>query len=95
MGFGQDAYDIRVSAAENHCSGLIPDESGAVRGQSFIFADSLYTRLQHFVGQYGIEQRGIERVPEDEQTDRHTWKVGSMVRSQNLVKPITVLIVHS
>lgn len=84
MGFGQDAYDIRVGAAENHCSGLIPDESGAVRGQSFIFADSLYTRLQHFVGQYGIEQRGIERVPEDEQTDRHTWKVGSMWLAANM-----------
>lgn len=40
---------------------------------------SLYARLQRFAGRYHIEQRGIERVPENERTDKSLAIVGTMV----------------
>ena len=79
MGFEKGNYDIEYDAAEKHHSSIIPDESGAVHGESFIVGDTLYAKLQRFAGRYGVEQRGIERVPEDERTDKHTWIVGTMV----------------
>ena len=70
---------------EKHRSSIVPDESGAVHGESFAHGGSLYARLQRLVGKYGIEQRGIERVPEDERTDKNTWKVGTMWLAANMV----------
>ena len=55
------------------------DETGAVPGESFAIGDSLYARMQRAVGRFGVEQRGIERVPENERTDRNLVKVGTMV----------------
>ena len=81
MGSKEIAYDMERHAAEKHHSIIIPDESGAVHGESFVIGDTLYARIQRFVGRYGVEQRGIERVPEDERTDKNTWKVGTMVGS--------------
>jgi hypothetical protein len=83
MDFGKRAYDIEHDAAEKHRSSIIPDESGAVHGESFVIGDTLYAKLQRFAGRYGVEQRGIERVPEDERTDKNAWKVGTMVGSQH------------
>lgn len=79
MGVEKQPYDVEYNAAEKHHSSIIPDESGAVHGESFIVGDTLYARMQRFVGRYGVEQRGIEPVPEDERTDKNTWKVGTMV----------------
>lgn len=76
------SYDVEYAAAEKHRSAIVPDESGAVHGESFIVGNSLYANVQRFAGRYGVEQRGIERVPEDERTDKHTWKVGTVVGSQ-------------
>lgn len=84
MGFEKGVYDIEYSSAEKHQSSIVPDESGAVHGESFIVGNTLYARLQRFAGRYGVEQRGIERVPEDERTDKHTWKVGTMVIAQQI-----------
>lgn len=55
-------------------------EDGAVPGESFVAGDGLYHKLQRFVGKYGVEQRGIERVPEDERTDTNLAKAGTMVK---------------
>jgi hypothetical protein len=41
--------------------------------------NSLLARLQAFAGKYGVEQRGIERVPEDERTDTSMSQVGTLV----------------
>jgi hypothetical protein len=79
MGLEKSAYDIEYDAAEKHRSSIVPDDSGAVHGESFVVGDTLYARLQRFVGRYGVEQRGIERVPEDERTDTNTYKIGTMV----------------
>lgn len=53
--------------------------AAAVPGNAFTEGSSLYAKIQRFAGKYNIEQRGIERVPEDERTDRHLMTVGTMV----------------
>lgn len=58
---------------------LFDDESGAVPGSSFEHGNSLYAKLQRLGGKIKVEQRGIERVPEDERTDNSYWNIGSMV----------------
>lgn len=55
------------------------DETGAVPGSSFEYGDSLYARLQRLGGKIKVEQRGIERVPDDERNDSSYWNIGSMV----------------
>jgi hypothetical protein len=49
---------------------------------------SLTTKLMHVAGKFGVEQRGIERVPEDERTDtgfKALLNVSTMWFSANLV----------
>ncbi|KAJ2905875.1 purine-cytosine permease [Zalerion maritima] len=41
--------------------------------------------LQRFAGKYGVEQRGIERVPAEERTDSSMSKMGTIWLSSNLV----------
>lgn len=50
-------------------------------------------RLQRLAGRFGIEQRGIERVPEDERTDTSMGKIGTLVSREELEEP-TPAIVH-
>jgi hypothetical protein len=72
-------YDIENISSEKHHAWINPDETGAVPGESFVAGDSLYHRLQRFAGKMNMEQRGIERVPENERTDTNTYKIGTMV----------------
>jgi hypothetical protein len=58
------------------------DPTGAVPDESFEYGDSLYAKLQRFAGRFNIEQRGIERVPENERTDTSYVNIGSMVSSE-------------
>lgn len=78
-------YDIEDGAyrmpSSNEKHRDMVDETGAVPGETFVMGDSLYHKLQRFAGRMRMEQRGIERVPEDERTDRNTFKIGTMVRS--------------
>lgn len=78
--YDNKVYDMEYTAAGgNHHSIIPPDESGAVHGESFVHGDSLYARIQRKVTKFGVEARGIERVPADERTDKSTMKVGTMV----------------
>lgn len=45
-------------------------DNAAVPGESFEIGDSLYAKVQRVAGRFKIEQRGIERVPEDERSDK-------------------------
>ncbi|EXJ83290.1 hypothetical protein A1O1_06909 [Capronia coronata CBS 617.96] len=83
--YEKSGYDVEYQPTEKHRSTIAPDQSGAVHGQSFVAGDSLYHRLQRLAGRYGVEQRGIERVPEDERTDKSTVKVGTMWLAANMV----------
>ena len=86
VAYDNKAYDMEYNAAggEKHRSSIIPDDSGAVHGESFVHGDGMYARLQRLVTRFGVEARGIERVPEDERTDKSTMKVGTMVRLYTL-----------
>jgi hypothetical protein len=79
--FGKEDRDIEKQPAVGTGTGnLLYDEAtGAVHGESFEYGDSLYARLQRFAGKLNVEQRGIERVPDDERTDTSYLNVGSMV----------------
>ena len=80
------AYDIEYHATEEkHRSSIIPDESGAVHGEVFTAGNTKYAKIQRLVTRFGVEARGIERVPEDERTDKTVWKVGTMWLAANMV----------
>ena len=59
--------------------GYTTDEN-AVHKSEFTAGDSVYAGLQRFAGRFGVEQRGIERVPSDERTDTSMTQVGTLVR---------------
>jgi hypothetical protein len=86
MGLKKGASDVEHAAAEKHPSNTAHFEAGEVREDPFYAGDTLYGKVQSFVGRYGVEQRGIERVPEDMRTDKNTWKVGTMVGFHNTCK---------
>lgn len=73
-----DGPDVEKHAGVTNL--LYEDNSGAVAGESFEYGDSVYAKLQRFAGKLNVEQRGIERVPEDERTDTSYLNIGSMVR---------------
>ena len=62
-------------------NGVYYDDTGAVASESFAYGDSTTAKIHRFAGRFNIEQRGIERVPESERTDRNLHKIGTMVRS--------------
>ena len=51
---------LSSSTQSNVQHGTTADASDAAAGSS------LSAKLMHFAGKFGVEQRGIERVPEDE-----------------------------
>ena len=60
------------------------NEAPAVSGEVFVTGDTLYARIQRAVSKFGVEPRGIERVPENERTDTNLRKVGTMVSGANM-----------
>lgn len=66
-------------------NGVFVDTAPAVHSDEFAVGESSYARLQRFAGKFGVEQRGIERVPEDERTDTNLFKVGTLWNSANMV----------
>jgi NCS1 nucleoside transporter family len=73
-----------VYGTENDSGEYIPDE-GAVAAETFVLGDSWYAKTQRFAGKFGVEQRGIERVPSDERDTAHISQVGTMWLSANMV----------
>ncbi|KAF6226319.1 hypothetical protein HO133_009185 [Letharia lupina] len=64
---------------------IYTSEAPAVPTEIFLTGDSVYAKIQRAVFQFGVEPRGIERVPEDERTDTNLMKVGTMWFSANMV----------
>lgn len=77
-----------------HASDTTVDDSadGAVPGQSFEYGGSIYAKIQRLAGKMNIEQRGIERVPAEEQIDTSYFNIGSMVRPQILDHIVCALL---
>lgn len=72
---------VSKEAASDH-SGRTASLHGAVPGESFEVGDSWYAKAQRVAGKLHVEQRGIERVPEDERTEhgfRALLNVATMV----------------
>lgn len=70
------SYDVEKHPAEagvgNVRSELRPsyvDDDGAVPGESFEYGTGWSAKMHRLAGKLKIEQRGIERVPENERTD--------------------------
>jgi hypothetical protein len=59
-------------------TGSYADE-GVVHGETFVQGNTLYAKLQRLAAKFHVEQRGIERVPEDERYDTSLLNVGTMV----------------
>lgn len=74
-------YTLEAADVEQQSrhSQLYSPENIAVPKSAFSEGDSLYAKIQRVAGRFSIEQRGIERVPEDERTDTNLANVGTMV----------------
>lgn len=82
--FGRTEQDLEKGPQT--AKSIVDDNSdGAVPGESFVYGNSLYARIQRLAGKLHIEQRGIERVPADEQTDTSYFNIGSMWLAANMV----------
>jgi len=84
-------YDVESGMAEKptfvnetDSADMIGDE-GAVPAETFIVGDSFYAKAQRFAGRFGVEQRGIERVPSDERLPAGMSQIGTMWLSANMV----------
>ncbi|TVY24049.1 Purine-cytosine permease [Lachnellula hyalina] len=83
-------FDVESVPAEKsggsseYGSGIVPDE-GAVPAETFVLGDSWYARTQRLAGKFGVEQRGIERVPSDERSDAGMSQIGTLWLSANMV----------
>jgi hypothetical protein len=73
--------DNAYESHSNQTSEVYDHNTNVVPGETFEYGDSLYAKIQRFAGKLNVEQRGIERVPAEEQTDRSYLNIGSMVCS--------------
>jgi hypothetical protein len=73
-----EALPEKRSTYENSSAEFSQDD-GAVAAETFVVGDSFYAKSQRFAGKLGVEQRGIERVPENERTDSTMSSVGTLV----------------
>jgi hypothetical protein len=85
--FSKKSADIEaLPVSEKHIDGIdyIPDE-GAISAETFVVGDGWYAKTQRLAGKFGVEQRGIERVPSDERDSAPISQVGTMWLSANMV----------
>ncbi|KAL7620343.1 Purine-cytosine permease fcy21 [Parahypoxylon ruwenzoriense] len=79
-----------VAVALDYGLGYVGDGDGdgdgnAVRARDLTAGESPYAKLQRLAGRFGVEQRGIERVPSDERTDSGIVQIGTLWFSANMV----------
>lgn len=80
----EDSASAEKFGGDDVAVGYTGDEN-VVHKSDFVAGDSMYAKLQRLAGKLGVEQRGIERVPEDERTDTTMTNVGTMWLSANMV----------
>ena len=85
-------YDVETAPSEKptfnnetDSTEYIGDE-GAVPAETFIVGDSFYAKAQRLAGKFGVEQRGIERVPSDERLPAGMSQIGTLVSFSKLWK---------
>jgi hypothetical protein len=52
----------------------IVDHDNAIRSEAFDARPGFLGKVLRVAGRFGVEQRGIERVPEDERTDTKPYR---------------------
>ncbi|KAL3706817.1 Purine-cytosine permease fcy21 [Talaromyces marneffei ATCC 18224] len=77
--------DLAADVEKHPANNYYEDHSGAVPGETFEYGNSWYAKMQRFAGKLNVEQRGIERVPDNERTDTSYLNVGSMWLAANMV----------
>jgi hypothetical protein len=102
MSYTTDDYDLEKQASSERQTAsagssndpqhgahtTVVDTSHAVPGASLATGSSLTARLLRAAGKLGVEQRGIERVPEDERTEtgfKALLNISTMWFSANMV----------
>ncbi|PQE29986.1 purine-cytosine permease protein [Rutstroemia sp. NJR-2017a WRK4] len=84
MAFNQEkGYDVE-SAQKTNSQDIVVD-AGAVHAESLREGDTWYAKAHRMAGRFGVESRGIERVPSDERTDASMSQIGTMWLSANMV----------
>jgi NCS1 nucleoside transporter family len=78
-------YEKDVEKHSDRTVEAIHEPASAVPGESFEYGTGLRAKLMRFAGKFGVEQRGIERVPEDERNDNSILNIGTMWLSANMV----------
>ena len=78
-----EALPYKKSYPNETDSNVSIKDGGAVPAEAFVIGDSWYAKAQRVAGKFGVEQRGIERVPSDERLDAGMSQVGTMVCSQS------------
>jgi hypothetical protein len=74
-----EALPEKRSTSENDSTAEYKTDDGAVATETFVLGDGFYAKAQRFAGKLGVEQRGIERVPENERTDSTMSSIGTLV----------------
>ncbi|KAK3695054.1 purine-cytosine permease [Podospora appendiculata] len=86
MSTSKKELDLEGSPGEKYVADTgVGYSENAVHKYEFAAGDSVYAKLQRIAGKYGVEQRGIERVPSDERDDTNMSKIGTIWLSANLV----------
>lgn len=83
------AYDpeiaqIQTNTSSNQDLPLNPKES-ATRSSSLEEGNAWYARAHRFTSRFGVETRGIERVPNDERSNAGMSQIGTLWLSANMV----------
>ena len=94
MGY-QDSNMHDMEKQDGLSTGSRGSNGGAVPGETFVQGNSTYAKVQRLAAQFHVEQRGIERVPEDERDDHSLLNVGTMVSCAQCRKAHTIDIVTS
>jgi hypothetical protein len=75
----ENVYDKDIEKMGSVRPGLYTNNS-AVPRETFEQQNTLYAKVQGLAARFHVEQRGIERVPENERDDTSLLNVGTMVR---------------
>ncbi|KAF2006391.1 purine-cytosine permease [Amniculicola lignicola CBS 123094] len=83
MGYDNYNHDVEKDAIGSGSLGS--EDRAAIPGESFEYGNGVTAKLQRLAGKFHVEQRGIERVPEDERDDTSLLNVATMWLSANMV----------
>jgi len=80
---------------EAHSDSYEVVDAPAAYTSDYTAGNSMYAKIQRAAGKFGVEQRGIERVPEDERTDVNIYKIGTLVSSPSNGHLLSALILKA